>query len=65
MDKLIQQQWQMHRYGAFVFQQMSYSSKTPNPIKKPTDLFELEIDKLQKGAKKELKFITVTRDGKD
>ena len=63
MDKLMQQHWQMHRYGAFITTQVNGGKQ--NPIKKPTDLFELEVDNLTKGAKKELKFITVERSGED
>ena len=63
MDKMTQQYWQMHRYGAFMATQVNGGKN--NPIKRPTDLFELEIDSLNKEAKKELKFVTVTRDGED
>ena len=60
-DKMMQQHWQMHRYGAFMLTQVNAGKN--NPIKKPSDLFEMEIDKLPKGQKKKLKFIKVERIG--
>ena len=39
-DKMMQQHWQMHRYGAFMTQQVNAGKN--NPIKKPTDLFEMD-----------------------
>lgn len=61
----MQQQWQMHRYTAFMIQQMNWGGKKVNPIKRATDLFEMDVDKVPKGDKKKLKFVTVERVGKD
>ena len=63
MDRLTQQHWQMHRYVAYMTNR-AHGGKD-NPVKIPTDLFELEIDSLHKGAKKDLKFITIEKSGAD
>jgi len=63
LDKVMQQHWQMARLTAF-YAYAPHQGKGGN-IKKPTDIFKLEIDEQQNGKKKELKFITVERIGEN
>jgi hypothetical protein len=62
-DKVMQQHWQMARQVGYYFVAMNQGKQ--NIIKKPLDLFELEIDRIAKknAPKREVKVAKVRRVG--